>query len=135
MKRMKLPLLYILSVLLSVLPVLIYFIVNYDRYIRSVPEGIKLLFGAIFVIAILIIKALGFLKIKSSIAFFAGLLILSYLLESIISDIVVFSLLALVGEILSAVVRIFIRKEREKKSYQKTESAVKSAIESISGRV
>ena len=127
MKRIKLPLLYILSVLLSVLPVLIYFIVNHDRYIRSVPEGIKLLFGAIFVIAILIIKALGFLKIKSSIAFFAGLLILSYLLESIISDIVVFSLLALVG--------IFIRKEREKKSYQKTESAVKSAIESISGRV
>ena len=49
MKRMKLPLLYILSVLLSVLPVLIYFIVNHDRYIRSVPEGIKLLFGAIFV--------------------------------------------------------------------------------------
>ena len=41
MKRMKLPLLYILSVLLSVLPVLIYFIVNHDRYIRSVPEGIK----------------------------------------------------------------------------------------------
>lgn len=135
MKRLKLPLLYIVSFLCSILPVLVYFLVNFDVYVRTTPEKFKLLFGGALVVGILITKAVGALKIKSGIVFFGVAFILAYLLESVISDILIFSFLALVGEILSVIVRIFIKREKEKTATQRGEELIERAINKSNGRV
>lgn len=135
MKRVTIPLLYALSFVCSICPVLIFFLINHKDYISTTPEKIKLLFGGVLVVAILIIKSLGFLKIKSSLVFFGGAFLLSYLLESIIHDLLVFSFLALVGELLNMVVRIFINREKKKKQEREGGQIVKDAIKEVSGRI
>ncbi len=135
MKKIKMPALYSLAFLLSVLPVLIYFFINHDAYISTQKEAIKLLFGGSLAIAIVVFKTLGFLKIKSSILVFLSIFVFSYLLESVISDLLVFSFLALVGELLSMVVRIFISKEKRKMEETKTEQTIEKAILKSNGRV
>ena len=135
MKRIIIPLLYALSFACSICPVLTFFLINHKDYISTTPEKIKLLFGGALVVAILIIKSLGYLKIKSLLAFFGGAFLLSYLLESIIHDLLIFSFLALVGELLAMVVRIFISREKKKREAQRDTQIVKDAIKEVSGRV
>ena len=86
MKKMKIPLLYALSFLCSVLPVLIYFLINHESYISTTPEKVKLLFGGVLAVAILITKTIGVLKINSGITLFALVFAFAYLLEGIIND-------------------------------------------------
>ncbi len=135
MKKIKLPLLYTASLCASVLPVLIYFIVNYDRYISTTPQKFKLLFGGLLAVGILITKTIGTLKINSGIVFFGFIFVFSYLLESIVSDLLVFSFLALVGEILAMIVRAFIKREKTKREEERQEKAIEKAIFRSSGRV
>ena len=135
MKKVKIPLLYALSFICSIGPILTFFLINHKEYISTTPEKIKLLFGGALVVAILIIKSLGFLKIKSSLVFFGGAFLLSYLLESIIHDLLIFSFLALVGEVLAMVVRIFINREKKKRQEERNGQIVKEAIKAVSGRV
>lgn len=135
MKKMKIPLLYVLSFLCSVMPVLIYFVLNHESYISTTPERIKLLFGGILAIAIVITKMLGVLKINSGIMLFSLVFVFSYLLEGIISDILIFSFLALVGEILAFIVRQIIKAEKTKNDEERTEKMIENAVNKTSGRV
>ena len=135
MKKVKIPLLYALSFICSISPILTFFLINHREYISTTPEKIKLLFGGALAVAIWIIKSLGFLKIKSSLVFFGGAFLLSYLLESIIHYLLIFSFLSLVGEVLSMVVKIFINRERKKIEQEKSGQIVKEAIKEVSGRV
>ena len=135
MKRLKLPLLYLSAFLLSVMPILVYFTINSELYFKTRGETVKLLFGGALAIGIVIFKTLGFLKIKSSIVIFLGVFVFSYLLESVISDLIVFSFLALAGELGSSLVKIFIAKEKGKIRDEKTEEIVEKAILKSSGRV
>lgn len=135
MQKMKIPLLYILSFLCSVLPVLIYFIVNYECYISTTSQKVKLLFGGVLALVILITKTLGALKINSSLVFFGLVFLFAYLLEAIIYDLLIFSFLALVGEVLSFIIKLVIRRIKEKDELKRNESLVERVIEKTSGRV
>ena len=135
MKKFKLPLLYALSFIASVTPVIIYFLINHERYIATRGESVRLLLGGGILVAVLVIKSLGYLKIKSTLAFFALAFLLSFLLESIISDLLIFSLLALIGELLALVVRFFIKREKDKSGTQKTAEILKETLFDLSGRV
>lgn len=135
MKKMKIPLLYVLSFLCSVMPVLIYFVLNHESYISTTPERIKLLFGGILAISIVITKMLGVFKINSGIMIFSLVFVFSYLLEGIISDLLIFSFLALVGEVLAFIVRQVIKAEKTKSDEEKTEKMIENAVNKTSGRV
>lgn len=135
MKKIKLPLLYILSFVLSVAPALVYFFINHERYIATRGAGVRLLLGGVILVAVLVIKSLGYLKIKSTLIFFGLAFLLSFLLESIISDLLIFSLLGLIGELLASVVRFFIKREREKNGAKKTAEIIKETVFDLSGRV
>lgn len=135
MKKMKIPLLYALSFLCSVLPVLIYFLINHESYISTTPEKVKLLFGGVLAVAILITKTIGVLKINSGITLFALVFVFAYLLEGIINDLLIFSFLALVGEVLAFIVRLIIKSQREKDKLEKTEQAIEKVIAKTNGRV
>lgn len=135
MKKMKIPLLYVLSFLCSVMPVLIYFVLNHESYISTTPERIKLLFGGILAVSIVITKMLGIFKINSGIMLFSLVFVFSYLLEGIISDLLIFSFLALVGEVLAFIVRQVIKAEKTKSDEEKTEKMIENAVNKTSGRV
>ena len=135
LNKVKIPALYVLSFLLSVLPVFTYLFINHERYVSTSPEKIKLLFGGALAVFILVIKTLGFLKIKSSLLFFGIMMVLSYLLESIINDLVVFSCLAFLGESLSLGVRFLIKRLKGTEGEKKLEDTIKRALEKFSGRV
>lgn len=135
MKKMKTPLLYVLSFLCSVMPVLIYFVLNHESYISTTPERIKLLFGGILAVSIVITKMLGVFKINSGIMLFSLVFVFSYLLEGIISDLLIFSFLALVGEVLAFIVRQVIKAEKTKSDEEKTEKMIENAVNKTSGRV
>ena len=135
MKKIKIPLLYILSFICSVCPALVYFLLNHERYVATRAAGVRLAFGGALLIAVLVIKSLGYLKIKSTLFFFALAFLFSFLLESVISDLLIFSLLALIGELLATVVRFFIKREKDKSGAQRTAEIIKETVFDLSGRV
>ncbi len=97
--KIKLCVLYILSFVVSVAPLVIYVVVNRDRYISTVTETVKLSIGCMICIVLLLLKLLGKLKMPSSTMAFGVIFLLSYFLKSVMDDFLVLSFLALVGDI------------------------------------
>ena len=136
MKRIKIPLLYLLSFVLSVLPVAIYFLANKDRYFVTVPDRVRLSAGLICLCVIVFLKVMGKLRMPSRAVLFGLVCVMCYLLERVLDDLLVFSFLALVGEVLDMCCQAIIRREREKRLVQKTAQATTSEITKIlNGRV
>ena len=135
MKRLKLPILCFLSFASSCLPVLIYFFLNLDKYVKTTPQAVKITFGFVILMVILVIKALGKLKMPGRIVAFSILLDLSYLLESLLNDLVVFLFLALLGEVLDLIFQSFIAREREKRDNEKLSAQIERSVEKSIQRV
>ena len=136
MRSIKLILLYILGFCLSIAPILIYFIANSEKYISNGYDGFKLASGGVILACILLLKITGKLKIPSAVSVFSIIFVLSYLLDTILQDVMIFSFLALLGEIFDIIVQIFIKKQREKAENQKIASQTASEISKIfNGRV
>ena len=134
-QRFKIVGLYVLSFLCSVLPVTIYFAINHAKYISTVPAKIKLGIGAVALIAIVVLKLCGKLKINSRIVVFGIVFALSYLLDSILDDLLIFSGLALLGEALDMIVGIFIKREKRKIAVNETAQANADAMEKVITKV
>ena len=137
MKLFKIVLLHILSVVLSVCPVLIFFFVNLDIYVTTRYEGIKLASGGVVLLLIVVLKVLGKLTIPSGVMLYGIIIILSYLLEAIISDLIIFAFMALVGEILSSICDAVIKSFKKKIEREKTAEITANEIKKVigSGRV
>ena len=136
MKRIKIPLLYILSFALSVCPVGIYFLMNMERYVRTAPEGVKLTCGVVLLLSITLLKTMDRLKVPSRTTLFIIVFTLCYLLSSVLNDLIIFSFLALVGEVADSVCQIFIRRAKAEKNAVLTAKITASEIEkAVSGRV
>lgn len=127
--------LYVLSFLCSVLPATIYFAINHAKYISTVPAKIKLGIGAVVLIVIVALKLAGKLKINSRIVVFGIVFALSYLLDSILNDLIIFSGLALLGEALDMIVGIFIKREKRKLEVNETAQANADAMEKVITKV
>lgn len=138
MRLFKITLLHILSVVLSICPVLIFFLINLDYYVTTRYEGIKLASGGMILLVIVILKVIGKLKIPSGITLYGIMLILSYLLNAIIADLMLFTFLALVGEILSSICDAVIKSFKKKLEREKTAEITANEIKKViggSGRV
>lgn len=136
MKKIKIPLIYIASFLASTLPVLIYFFINMDKYVKTVPDRVKLSFGGIIALGIVVLKVLGKLKVPSRLVGFGIVLILCYLLEALIQDLMVFSFLAFIGELLDLGFQVYLRKRKKDKENEKAAQKTAEAIERVlNGRV
>lgn len=134
----KIALLHILSVILSICPVMIYFFINLDLYVTTRYEGIKLVSGGMVLLVIVILKVLGKLKIPSGIALYGIILVLAYLLDAIIADLMLFAFLALIGEVLSSICDAVIKSFKKKLEREKTAEITASEIKKViggSGRV
>ena len=118
--------LYILSFFVSVAPVCIYVLLNADRYVNEISDGVRLAVGGIIALVLVVIKTLGKLKINSRTTFFALCGLLGYLLEPVICDICTLCMLALCGEIADFFVSI--PRKRLKESISTDISAEKTAV-------
>ncbi|MBE6673528.1 MAG: hypothetical protein E7596_00305 [Ruminococcaceae bacterium] len=136
MKRLKIPFLYLLSFVLSIGPVVLYFMLNIENYIQTVSDGIKLALGATILMVIVLLKVLGKLKLPSRIYLFGITFLLCYLLASILKDLIIFSLLALIGEILDCICQALIKKAKEDRAIEKAaEKNAQEMAKAFSGRV
>ncbi len=131
MKHLKIFWLYTFGFVLSVAPILTYFILNYDRYIKTTYDGIRLASGGVILSCILLLKITGKLKIPSAVSVFGIIFVLSYLLNSILNDLMLFSFLALVGEACDMIIQIFIRRERARLINSKIASETAKEISKI----
>ena len=136
MKRFKMPILYALSFALSVLPVAIYFFANADRYFVTVSDRVRLSVGLVALCVIVLLKVMGQLRVPSRAVLFAFVMVMCYLLERVLDDLIIFSFLALIGEVLDMICQHFIRREKEKKLVEKTAERTANEIERVlNGRV
>lgn len=141
--RIKIILLYILSFVCSVAPVTVYFCINHNKYIMTVPDKVKLSIGAVIVAIIVVLKLIGKLKVNSRIAVFATVFLLAYLLEAVLADLLVFSFLALCGEIADTIIMAIVKKmkrdllvkESAEVNAQANAKEMEEAFKRLSGRV
>ena len=124
--------LYIASFLATVAPLTIYIIVNKDKYIRTVEDSIKLSIGFIICALLLLLKVIGKLKLPSRIMTYSTVLLLSYLLDAVLEDLIVLSFLALVGELIDLIFfQVPIKRMREKIHTGKIADATSKKIEDV----
>ena len=98
-KRALIIFLFICSFICSVAPIVVYFAINSDKYIKAPEDTFKLCLGGLICLGIIMLKIIGKLKLSSSTVAFGFLFLLSYLLKSITDDLLIFSFLALVGDL------------------------------------
>lgn len=129
--RIKIFLLYVLSFLCSIGPVSVFFLINWDRYVQTVPEKIKLSCGIVFLLIIVLLKVMGKLHLPSRAALFGIIFVMCYLLEAIIDDLLILSFLALVGELLDAICQLFLRRAKKKQNNEELAETVANAINGL----
>ena len=98
-KKALVVLLFICSFICSIAPITVYFAVNSEKSIKSPEDTFRLCFGGLICLCLIMLKVLGKLKLPSSTVAFGFLFLLSYLLKSITDDILIFSFLALIGDL------------------------------------
>ncbi len=133
-KRLLFLFMYICSFICSIAPLVVYFISNHERYVKSYEDVTKLCLGGFICLSLMLLKILGKLNMPSSTVTFGILFLLSYLLKSITDDLIIFSLLALIGDIAD---RLFfgipIKRIKEKilidKSADETERRMERVME------
>ena len=135
MRYLRLVSLYVISFAVSIAPLLIYFIVNKERYVCTHYDGIKLLMGGVVLSFILLLKVMKKLKINSGVSLFGIICVLSYLLAPILQDLMVLSFLALVGEMLDVIVQALISREKRRGLAKEAARDISDSIKGTIGRV
>lgn len=130
--KLRLFFLYVFSFLASVLPVGVALILNFPKYTVTVQETVKLSAGLVIIVAIVIIKLLGKLKMPRRITLFAIVFVLSYLMSSLLTDLMLLSGLALLGEFVDFIFfQHAIKATRENILVGKTSDATAAQVEEV----
>lgn len=130
--KLRLFFLYVFSFLASVLPVGIALILNFPKYTVTVQETVKLSAGLVIIIAIVIVKLLGKLKMPRKITSLAIVFVLSYLMNSLLTDLMLLSGLALLGEFLDLIFfQRAIKEAQENRVVEKTSDATAAQVEEV----
>lgn len=130
--KLRLFFLYVFSFLASTMPVGIALLLNFSEYTKTIEETVKLTVGGVIIVALIIIKLLGKLKMPRRITLFALVFILSYLLDCLLDDLILLSGLALLGEFVDFIFfQNAIKKVKENMLIEKTSSATAAQVEEI----
>ena len=125
---------FICSFICSIAPLAVYVAINHEKYIGVREDAIKLSLGGLICATLVLFKILGKLKMPSSTVAFGIVFLLSYLLKSVTDDLIIFSLLALVGDLADKLFfGIPIKRIKEKifidKSADETEKRMERVME------
>lgn len=100
MRRLKnrLVILYLFSMGFSIIPFACIFIGNFDRYVTTVGDAVKLSFGAVFISVILLLKAIGKLRLPGRLMTATALVFFCWLFSSVLEDMLLISAVWWVSE-------------------------------------
>lgn len=115
-KRLKwrLFLLRALSLIACTGPLAVVFLANFDSYVTTVEEGIKLAGGGVLLIALIALIALGKMKMPPRVVVYGLVALLSWLIQPILPDLVVLCVCALAGELVDfIIIKRLIKKTEE----------------------
>lgn len=131
--RAKLWTLTAFSILVSVMPLLLLFLFNFHRYVKSVEDAIKLSVGGMIIAVILIIKAVGKLKIPGRVVTSTLFLLLCWLLSGMLSDLLTIACVWWISEVVDFVIFApWIRRTREALLIEKTAAAsAEATVEAV----
>lgn len=144
-KRLKAWLLFLRlgGLIATVAPLAVTLILKRGEYFTTPAESVKLGLGALLALLFIGLKALGKIKIPRGIVAYGVVFLLSYLLESVLSDLLLLSGMALLGEILDLLFFRSAIKRTEKKlalteqastTSEATAVAVEELLKKYSGR-
>ena len=132
--------LYMGSFIVSLAPVLMCLVFNWNKYVKAPSDVMKLTIAGIVLVIILFLKVIGKLKMPRRVVTFGIVFILSYLLKSVLEDLILLSGMALLGEFIDcAIFQWAIKKTKEEiivdKTADKTAEQVEEVIKKYIGRV
>lgn len=105
---------------------------NWDRYVRTVSDAVKLSAGAIILIIFVVLKVLGKLRVPRRVTVYAIVLGLSYLFATVLVDLMLISGAALVGEAVDLIlISPAIKRVSEKILVEKSADATASRVEEL----
>ena len=124
--------LQVASFLASSAPLAICIILNWDKYTGTPDQTVKLCFGGALGALLIALKAVGKLKIPSAIACYGIVFIMAYLLDRILTDLMLLSGMALLGELLDIIFfSKAIKNTREQILVGKTADATATQVEEV----
>ncbi len=124
----------IINFLVYILPLGIFFLNNFDRYVRTAKDVVKLSAGAIVIIVILFFMVLGKLKMPGRLVMSVLFMGLCWLFNSMLSDLLIISALWCVSEVLDYVIVSPISKMLKRRlSIQETAYATALANKAVTG--
>lgn len=103
-----------LSVAACVGPLAVIFLANFDRYVTTVEEGIKLAGGGALLLVLIALITLGKMKLPPRVVVYALVAIIAWLIQPILPDLVVLCVSALIGELVDfIIIKRLIRRTEE----------------------
>ena len=134
MKRpiVRLRLLQIVSFFVSSAPLMVTVIYHRKEWFSTPEESVKIGIGAIIAFGFILMKALGYLKIPPRIVTYGLIFAMSYLLKSILDNLILLSGMALLGEMIDLIFfQTAIRRTRENITNTKTAEATSEQVEKL----
>lgn len=130
----------ILSYVASIAPLVVTVVFNWNSYIKMPSDTIKLCLGGVIAFGLVFFKSVDKLKVPNKIVGFSVAVLLCWLLDSLVKDLILLLSMSLLGEIIDAVFFAKSKKElKEKISIEKSSDATAEKVEKIfkkySGRV
>ena len=135
MKKLQknLILLEFLSFLISILPIFIVIVYNFDKYVKTGADVVKLGFAGIMAIVFMFLKVIGKLKLpEHRVTTYLLVFLFSYFLGNVIQDLVILSGMALLGEFLDFLLFSYpIKKTKEDLIAQKTAKIISENLKNL----
>lgn len=120
------------SFIVSVAPLLICITANWGRYVKTPGDAVSLGLGGMLAAIFLLLKVLGKLKMPSRVVLYGVVFIMAYLFEALLSDLVLLSGMALLGETVDFIFfQRAIRTAKENILVGKTADATATQVEAI----
>ena len=137
--KLRLALLYIGSFIVSIAPLLVCLIVNWNEYTKMPQDTVKLCFGGLLALFFIFLKVIGKLHMPRRIVLFSIVFCMVYLLQTILQDLLLLSGMALLGELIDSIIfqrAIKVTKENMlvSKTADKTAEQVVQVLQNL-GRV
>lgn len=129
---LRLAVLYVASFLTSVLPLIICFVVNADKYIKTPSDAIRLCTGGAIAGILMLFATIGKLPVPRRITGLGVALIIAYLMQNILSDLILLLAMALLGELINCIFfSRAIRLTRENILIGKTADVTATQVEEV----
>lgn len=130
--RVRLVFLQIFSFIICILPVAVVVFLNREEWFSTPQESVKIGIGAVIGIVLICLKVLAKIKMPRRIVTYGIVFAMTYLLGSILADLLLLSGMAFLGEALDCIFfQTAIKRTKERITAEQTAEATAAQVEKI----